>query len=304
MSKEALEYLNCSAGGRYVDATLGGGGHTQRILEATKPDGQVIAIDADDAAIDRVKKKLSSYEDRITLVRDNFRNIKEVLAELNIDKVDGILFDVGLSSDQLDSTERGFSFSRSARLDMRMDRRLEVSAFEIVNQYGEEELASIFYRYGEERRARAVARAIVAAREISPIETTEALAGIVEGVLPKRRHGEKKSHPATKVFQALRIAVNDELNSLEEAIRDGIELIASGGRMVVISFHSLEDKLVKGVFREFATGCICPRDVALCACGRLPRVKLLFKRALSAGAEEVLANPRARSAKLRAIEVI
>jgi 16S rRNA (cytosine1402-N4)-methyltransferase len=304
MSTEALEYLNCKPGGIYVDATLGGGGHTQLILEATEPGGRVIALDADDAAIERVKVKLKAYEDRLTVVRDNFRNIKAVLNALNVEKVDGMLFDVGLSSDQLDTPERGFSFSRSARLDMRMDRRLEVSAFELVNELDGKELASIFYRYGEERRAGAVARAIIKARETGEVETTADLARIVEAVLPKRRPGEKKIHPATKVFQALRIAVNDELKSLEEAIRDGLELISSGGRMVVISFHSLEDRAVKTLFREFATGCICPRDVALCACGRLPRVRLLFKRALSATAEEILSNPRARSAKLRAVEVI
>ena len=304
MSREALEYLNCKPGGIYVDATLGGGGHTQSILEVAGPSGKVIAIDADDAAIERVKVKLKAYEDRLTIVRDNFRNIKAVLGGLNVDKVDGMLFDVGLSSDQLDTPERGFSFSRRARLDMRMDRRLKVSAFELVNESDERELTVIFSRYGEERRARAVARAIIKAREAEPIETTEDLALIVEGVLPRRRPGEKKIHPATKVFQALRIAVNDELKSLEEAIRDGIELIGAGGRMVVISFHSLEDKLVKSLFREFSTGCICPRDVALCACGKLPRARLLFKRGLSAEPEEILLNPRARSAKLRAIEVI
>lgn len=301
MPREVIELLNCKPGGIYVDGTLGGAGHTIEILKATSPYGKVIGIDRDEDALNAARKVLEPYKDRVTLVKENYSEIKEVLKDLNIDSVDGILLDVGVSSYQLEEPERGFSFRFEARLDMRMDRSQGETAFDLVNGLDEKELAGIFRNYGEEPEAKRIARAIVRAREVKPVETTGDLVRIVLATVPKRFQA-RAIHPATKVFQALRIAVNDELGSLEKGLADGFDSLRTGGRMAVISFHSLEDRIVKNAFRDFATGCICPPRMPICVCGRKPAGRLVTKRALIAAEEEVAANPRSRSAKLRAVE--
>jgi 16S rRNA (cytosine1402-N4)-methyltransferase len=303
MGREVVSYLGCVAGRTYLDCTLGGGGHALEILQASAPDGRLIGIDQDGEALAAAESALKPYKRRVTLVRENFRRIKDVLADLGIKSVDGILLDLGVSSFQLDSADRGFSFRTDSALDMRMDQREESSARDLVNDLDADELSGIFKRYGEERFSSRIARAIVNARAKSAVETTGELSEIVSAAIPKKFH-PKRIHPATKVFQALRIAVNDELESLKCVLADGIGLIAKGGRFVVISFHSLEDRLVKNFFRDSARGCICPPRAPVCACGKLPVARLLTRKVVVASSEEVEANPRARSARLRAIEKI
>ena len=301
MGREVVSYLGCVAGRTFVDCTTGGGGHALEILQASSPDGRLIGIDRDGEALNVAERTLDGYKRRVTLVRENFRHIKGLLSDLGITSVDGILVDLGVSSFQLDSAERGFSFRADAALDMRMDQRQDRSARDLVNSLDLGELSRIFKLYGEERFSKRIAHAIVRAREASAIETTGELAGIVSSAIPRKFH-PKKIHPATKVFQALRIVVNSELESLEDVLADGIDLLASGGRFVVISFHSLEDRIVKNFFRDSATGCICPPRAPICACGKVPVARLLTRRGVTATPEEVAANPRARSARLRAVE--
>lgn len=301
MSQEVLEYLGPAPGGTYVDGTLGGGGHTLEILKQSAPTGRVIGLDRDDDALNAAQEFLSDFTGRVTLVRENFRNIKRVLADLGIEAVDGVILDLGVSLHQLTSPERGFSFMEDAPLNMRMDRRQELTAATIVNTFGERELARIFSRYGEERFSTRIARAIVKARAKRAIETTRELVEVIIGAVPKKFHGGR-IHPATRVFQALRIEVNDELASLAEGLVGAIEVLKCGGRVVVISFHSLEDKAVKAVFRDFARGCVCPPDFPKCVCGRKPVIRILTKKVVVPSPKEVKENPRARSAKLRAAE--
>jgi len=301
MARAALQYLGCRDGGLYVDGTLGGGGHAAEMLRASAPTGRVIGIDRDAEAIAAATKALAEFGERVTIVSGNFADLPEILAGLGAGAVDGILLDLGVSSYQLDSPERGFSFRFDSPLDMRMDVRSGVTARDLVNSLDASELAKIFREYGEERDAVRIARAIVRARETAPVESTGDLVKIIEQAVPKRFQ-PKNIHPATRVFQALRIAVNDELGGLERAVRGGIGSLAPGGRMVVISFHSLEDRIVKNLFRESFTGCICPPRVPLCVCGVVPVTRPLTKKAVLPTDEEVERNPRARSAKLRAIE--
>jgi 16S rRNA (cytosine1402-N4)-methyltransferase len=291
------------AGRTYVDCTLGGGGHALEILRASAPDGRVIGMDRDDAAIRAAGAVLARYRDRVTLLKENFRNLRGALTGLGVEKVDGVVMDLGVSSYQLESPERGFSFRLDAGLDMRMDRSAELSARDLVNDLGEKELADIFHRYGEERFSARVARAIVRARQTKPVETTGELAAIVIEAIPKKFHG-RKIHPATKVFQALRIAVNDELESIRGGLSGAVESLSAGGRLVVISFHSLEDRLVKGAMRELSTGCICPPRIPMCVCGRSPAARLLTKKAVTPSPGELERNPRSRSARLRALEML
>lgn len=300
MPEETVRLLGCSNEGIYVDGTLGGGGHTAEILKAN-PGNRVIGIDRDIDALNAAREFLLPFGDRVTFVRDDFRNIKKIVEGLGTGPVEGILLDVGVSSYQLETAERGFSFRQDAPLDMRMDTRQATTAARLVNTLEEDELEHIFRELGEEAFAARVARAIVAARFRKPIETTGELSQIVLFAIPKKFHG-RRIHPATKVFQALRIAVNDELESLRGAIAGGMEALRPGGRMAIISFHSLEDRIVKNAFRELSTGCICPPRFPMCVCGRKPSARLLTKKALSPSDEELERNPRARSAKLRAIE--
>ncbi|HPD56852.1 MAG TPA: 16S rRNA (cytosine(1402)-N(4))-methyltransferase RsmH [Smithellaceae bacterium] len=299
MVKEVIEMLWADKKGVYVDATVGGGGHAQAILENTE--GFLVGIDRDEEALAFAEKKLARFGQRKVLVNANYSEIGEVLKNLGIEKVDGVLFDLGVSSRQLDKPERGFSFSAEARLDMRMDGRAKLTASDIINKYGQEELAQIIKSYGEEKMAARIARAIVTKRKSAPIETTTQLAAIVTGAIPVKFRS-RKIHPATKTFQAIRIAVNNEIEEIKPALQAATDALKPGGRMCVISFHSLEDRVVKNEFRLLAGGCTCPKDIPFCVCGRQAKLKLITAKAQKPSAEEVQANPRARSARLRAAE--
>jgi 16S rRNA (cytosine1402-N4)-methyltransferase len=300
---EVIASLQCRAGAVYVDGTLGGGGHAFEILRNSAPDGRLIGIDADGDALREARKRLAPFGDRTILVKGNFADMETILSGLNIEKVGGILLDLGVSSYQLDTAERGFSFTLDAPLDMRMDRTWGRSAYDLVHTLSEEELERVIRKFGEERMARRIARAIAKRRAISPIRTTGDLAGVVAGAVPKSAD-TARIHPATRTFQALRIAVNDELVNLDRAISVGMERLKPGGRFCVISFHSLEDRIVKNAFRAGEKGCICPPDLPVCACGWKRMMKVVTRKPVVAGEAEVRDNPRARSAKLRTAERI
>lgn len=303
MLEEAVQSLACKPGGIYVDGTLGGGGHAYEILKRTAPDGKLIGIDADPEAMAEAEKRLRPFGRRKILVRENFSEMKSVLTGLGLEKVDGILLDLGVSSHQLETAARGFSFNLDSPLDMRIDPSREMSAYDVVNTFSERDLARIIREYGEEKAAGRIARAIGEKRRIAPITTTRELAEIIVKAMPSRlRQG--KIHPATKTFQAFRIAVNEELRNLEKALNDGIDLLAPGGRFSVISFHSLEDRLVKETFRSWEKGCTCPADMPVCMCGRPSKLRVLSRKPVVPGKEETARNPRARSAKLRTAERI
>jgi 16S rRNA (cytosine1402-N4)-methyltransferase len=301
MPAEVIKHLAPQSGGVYVDGTLGGGGHSRLILEASAPSGRLIGLDQDDEALAAAKATLAPFGDRAMIIRRNAAEISSVITELGIEAIDGLLLDLGVSSHQLDTAERGFSFQQDAALDMRMDRSASLTAAELVNSSSEDELTKVIRDYGEERWARQIARRIVAARLESPLETTGQLAELVSRAIP-RKAWEERIHPATRTFQAIRIAVNDELGSLQRCLQDTVPLLKSGGRIAVISFHSLEDRIVKQFFRDKATGCRCPKDLPVCACGGTPVLKVLTGRPVLASKDEIAANPRSRSAKLRAAE--
>lgn len=298
---EVLRYLAPQPGGLYVDGTVGGGGHAALLLEASAPDGLLIAFDRDPAALDAAAARLAPFGERVQLIRSNFAGMGGHLTALGITAIDGLLLDLGVSSHQLDTGARGFSFRTDAPLDMRMDPDLPASAADLVNELPEDELARIIREYGEERWAKRIAAFIVKARAEAPLTTTLQLVDVIKGAIPRAKW-EERIHPATRTFQALRIAVNDELGSLEQGLATGLGLLKKGGRAVVISFHSLEDRIVKESFRSMARGCTCPKELPRCACGRTPQLKVLTGRPVMAGEAEVAANPRARSAKLRAAE--
>lgn len=302
MPTEVLSLLSPRPGGIYVDGTLGGAGHARMILEVSAPDGVLVGFDRDPEALAAARQRLAPYGDRVRLVRANYAAMAESLNAIGVDAIDGFLFDIGVSSHQLDTAERGFSFQVDAPLDMRMDPESGATAADLVNELSLDELARIIREFGEERWAKRIASFIVKAREErGAIESTMQLVDCVKGAIP-RSAWEERIHPATRTFQALRIAVNDELGSLERGLVAGIELLAAGGRGVVISFHSLEDRIVKTVFRRYAQGCTCPRMLPRCVCGNKPRVRILTGKPVMAGGDEVAANPRARSAKVRAVE--
>lgn len=303
MVGEVVASLRCRAGTIYVDGTVGGGGHAAAILENTAPDGLLIGIDDDGDAIREAGIRLASFGDRKILVKGNFADMETILAGMNIGKVDGILLDLGVSSHQLDTADRGFSFTLDAPLDMRMDRSRGISACDLIHALSADELERIIREYGEERMAGRIAGAIAESRNLSPLRTTADLAGAVVRALPGRR-GPARIHPATRTFQALRIAVNDELANLYRATAFGVERLKEGGRFSVISFHSLEDRIVKNAFRAGEKGCLCPPDLPVCACGRKPTLKVLTRKPVVPGEEEIRENPRARSAKLRTAERI
>jgi 16S rRNA (cytosine1402-N4)-methyltransferase len=303
MITEVIAALRCRAGAVYVDGTVGGGGHAEAILQNTEPDGLLIGIDADGEALREAEQRLASFEGRKILVKGNFADMETILAGMNIDKVDGILLDLGVSSHQLDTAERGFSFALNAPLDMRMDRSRGISAYDLIRILSREDLEKIIREYGEERMAKRIARAIVESRARSPIRTTADLAAVIMRAA-HRQSGRQRIHPATRTFQALRIAVNDELASLQRAVTGGIEKLGPGGRFCVISFHSLEDRIIKDTFRAGEKGCICPPNLPVCACGRKPMLKVLTRKPVLPGDAEIGDNPRARSAKLRTAERI
>lgn len=301
MPGEVLEFLQCRSGGVYVDGTLGGGGHTALMLEASAPAGRVIGLDVDSEAIAKAEEFLKPFGQRAVVVRDSYKDVEAVLGRLGVGGIDGMVLDLGASSFQLEKAARGFSFMQDGALDMRMDTRSGSSAEAIVNELEQSELEDIIRSYGEERRARGISRAIVKARDIAPIKTTKELARIVTSCFPpSERYG--KLHPATRTFQALRIAVNDELENIKAGLKAAISVLNVGGRLVVISFHSLEDRLVKKAFVEASQACICPREFPQCVCDTKPLVKRITRRVVLAGSEEVEVNPRARSAKLRVVE--
>ena len=300
---ESLELLSPQADEIFVDATLGLGGHAEAVLESAK-NISVIGIDQDLEAIGHAKKRLAKYGDKVKIFHHNFAGIREVLAEAKIDKVNGILADLGVSSLQFDSAERGFSFRFDAPLDMRMNAESETeTAAELLENLSEMEIADLIYKYGEERLSRRIARRIVWKREIGePIKTTKELADTVEKAVG--RNPKDKIHPATRTFQALRIAVNGELEILEDFIRDGVDVLKKDGRLAIITFHSLEDRIVKQTFQKLAGKCFCPPRIPVCVCGAQKTVEILTRKPVVAGEAETLANPRARSAKLRACRKI
>ena len=297
---EAVELLNASRGGVFVDATLGLGGHAEAILEAS-PANRVIGIDQDDKALKLAKKRLSSFGERVSFSHANFAAIRAVLREAGLETVDGIVADLGVSSLQLDSPERGFSFRFDAPLDMRMDQSAGPTAAELLATLSEVEIADIIYRFGEERRSRRIARRIVERREAgSPVATTTELAELIERSVP--RNWKEKIHPATRTFQALRIAVNRETEILEQFLLDAIESLKTEGRLVIITFHSLEDRIVKHVFQRMSGKCSCPPRLPTCICGATKAVEVLTRKPVTPGEEEIAENPRARSSKLRAVK--
>lgn len=296
---EVVRCLVTAPGGIWVDGTLGGGGHAEAILEAAGPTARLVGFDKDPAAIARVTERLKRYGDRVILRHSDFSRMDEVLGELGIGGVDGMLLDLGVSSFQLDEAGRGFSFRSDAPLDMRMDTSSPLTADDLVNDLDEAGLDRIIRDFGEERFHRKVAKAIVDARSALPIRTTGQLAGIVRGVV---RKGADGIDPATRTFQALRIAVNGELESLEKGLEAGFKALRPGGRLAVISFHSLEDRIVKRFMRERARGCRCPKSLPKCVCGGKPEIKEIIRKPLFASDEEVRRNPRARSARLRVAE--
>ena len=298
LMREVVDLLSPRAGAVIVDGTIGMGGHSEALLSA-HPTIEIIGIDRDEDALSIAKKRLASFGDRVRLVHGNYRDCVDLLSALDVDRIDGFLLDLGLSSLQLDRPERGFSFRASGPLDMRMDRTSGASAADLVNDASAEELSGIISRYGEERFSHRIASAIAAARTKGRIETTDELARIVYDAIPRKFH-PPRIHPATRTFQALRIAVNDELSNLESGLEASFSILSAGGVMAVISFHSLEDRIVKGFFRYKALSCICPPDLPVCMCDKKVEMEVLTKKPIVPSDEEIDANPRARSAKLRA----
>jgi 16S rRNA (cytosine1402-N4)-methyltransferase len=298
---EVLEGLGCAPGGVYLDGTLGEGGHAEAILRASSPDGRLIGLDQDEEAVAFSKRRLEDFGERATLMHASFFNLGEIAEGLGIREVDGVLLDLGISSRQLAVPDRGFSFMKDGPLDMRMDRCRERTAADLVNRLSEAELEEILKVYGEERWARRIAQAVVRERSIHPITQTLSLSDIVKRAIPRRFQSPDR-HPATRTFQALRIAVNEELEGLAEAIRQGVHLLKPGGRIGVISFHSLEDRIVKEVYGELGRGCVCPRSFPVCVCGRKSVLQRVTRKPVCPTSLEVSRNPRARSAKLRLAE--
>lgn len=301
MQDEVLTLLQPERGGLFVDGTLGGGGHAEAVLARLPQSGRLIGVDRDADAIAETTGRLARFGDRFAAVRGNFFDLPRLLAERGVSHVDGVLLDLGVSSHQLDTPERGFSYRTDAPLDMRMDTRGGLTAADIVNTYDEAALTRIFFQYGEERFSPRIARRIVEARQAAPIRTTAALADIVKFAIPAKFRNEPQ-HPARRCFQALRIAVNGELDGLAEAVRAIAALLAPGGRMAVLTFHSLEDRIVKTEFRSMENPCTCPKSAPVCVCGKRPTARVLTRKPVTASAEELEHNPRASSAKLRAIE--
>jgi len=297
---EVIEGLNIKENGIYVDGTLGGAGHSLEIVKRLK-DGKLIGIDQDLDALEKASKVLEPYQEKINLIHSNYENIQQVLDDINIPKVDGILLDLGVSSYQLDENTRGFSYNKDAPLDMRMDSTSEFSAWDVVNKYPKEELEGIIFKYGEERWAKRIAEFIVNEREIKPINSTLELVSVIKKAIPKKARMEGH-HPAKKTFQAIRIEVNRELEVLECSIENMVNLLNSGGRLVIITFHSLEDRIVKDKYKELYKDCICPPNLPQCICDKKREIEIITRKPIVPSIDEIESNPRSRSAKLRIAE--
>ena len=297
---ECIENLAIKPDGIYLDGTLGGAGHSFEIAKRLTT-GRLIGVDRDTAALEAARERLAPFMDRVTIVHSNFSELDAILDDLGTDAVDGMLFDLGVSSPQLDDAARGFSYMADAPLDMRMNPQDPLSAYDVVNGYSQQELRRILFEFGEERYAPLIAAAIVRRRAEKPISTTLELADVIRAAMPQRALHEKQ-HPAKRSFQAIRIAVNDELGAVDQMMRAAIGRLNPGGRLAVITFHSLEDRIVKNGMAQAARGCTCPPEFPVCVCGKKPQVRLIFKKPVVASPQELEANPRARSAKLRAAE--
>ena len=300
---ECLEALAIRPDGIYLDGTLGRAGHSLEIARRLTEGGRLIGVDRDETALAAAEVRLAEYRDRVTLVHSNFSCIHQILDELGLEKIDGMLFDLGVSSPQLDDAQRGFSYMNDAPLDMRMDRTAALTAREVVNFWSYEELRRILFEYGEERYAPVIAKNIVRERELVPIETTGQLTEIIKKAMPPAALREKQ-HPAKRSFQAIRIAVNGELDELEPMMEAAADRLNPGGRLAVISFHSLEDRIIKKTMQRLATGCTCPPEFPVCVCGKQPKMKLVTRKPVVSTAAELEYNPRARSAKLRVAEKV
>jgi 16S rRNA (cytosine1402-N4)-methyltransferase len=299
---EVIEGLNIKENGIYVDCTLGGAGHSGEIIKRLSANGRLIGIDQDKDALKAAGEKLKEYENT-TYIHNNFTNVEEILNSLNIEGVDGILMDLGVSSYQLDEGERGFSYMKDAPLDMRMNREAEFTAYDVVNSYNEEQLSKVIRDFGEERFARRIAKFIVDRRSANPINTTLQLVDIIKAAIPAKARREGP-HPAKRTFQAIRIEVNKELDILDKAIEGAVSKLKPGGRVAVITFHSLEDRIIKNKFKELENPCNCPKEFPICICGKKSKVKIITRKPIDPSEEEVNENPRSRSAKLRIAEKI
>lgn len=303
MLNECIEALNIKTDGIYVDCTAGGGGHSEAILSHLDK-GKLISIDQDAEAIEACKRRLSKFNEHSAIVKSNFSELSKILDNLRIDHVDGVLIDLGVSSHQLDTPERGFSYTCDAALDMRMDPQNSLSAYDVVNFYSEEDLRRIIFGYGEEKFAASIAKNIILEREKGLINSTLQLSEIVKKSIPISAAKKENQHPAKRTFQAIRIEVNHELDVIPKVLDTAVDRLNKGGRIVVMSFHSLEDRIVKEKFNDYAKGCTCPKDFPVCVCGNKPKVKVITKKAIVASEKELEVNPRSRSAKLRVVERI
>ena len=301
MLEETVRGLVTNKKGTYVDCTLGGGGHSHRIAELLEPAGRIIGIDQDEEAVEAASARLSDAACRVDIVHDNFRHLEQILHAEDADQVDGVVFDLGVSSHQIDTAERGFSYMHDAPLDMRMDPEAGLSAYDVINTYSEQDLFRIFHDYGEERWAKRIAQFIVKERQTAPIRTTGGLVDVICKAIPKAVRQAAGGHPAKRVFQAVRIAVNDELGILETAFRTAVRHLKPGGRIAIITFHSLEDRIAKKTLREMSRGCICPPELPVCVCHHRPEIRLLG-RPVTAAPQELEQNSRSKSAKLRLAE--
>lgn len=303
MKEEIVANLRIKKSGIYIDATLGEGGHAEGILRKLGSEGCLIGIDWDEEAIEQARRRLDSFKKQVIFVRENYKELPAILKQLKIDKIDGILLDLGVSSLQLESCHRGFSFRLPALLDMRMDRRRRLKAGNLINKLSENDLKKIFFQFGEERYSKRIAKGIAQARKTEPIKTTLELADIVKTALPGRNRFQR-IHPATRIFQALRIAVNQELDNLHVFLKESICVLEKGGRIAVISYHSLEDRIVKRFLKDSAKTCLCPQDFPVCRCEIHPRLKIITSRPIKPEENEINSNPRSRSARLRIAEKI
>ena len=299
--KEVLYYLNLKQGDIIFDGTLGGAGHTVEIIKAIAPTGKVIGVDLNSQTISTAASRLKDFSGNVVLVNDNFANIKKILKRINIKSIDGMLLDLGLSSFLIEKSRRGFSYLKNEKLDMRFGNG-DIGAFDVVNKYSQGKLTEIFWKYGEERWSKSIAKNIVNHRKSGDIKTTGELVEIIKDSIPRKFKYQRRGHPAKRIFQAIRMEVNKELDNLKMAIEDGFKMLRSGGRMVIISYHSLEDRMVKSSFLEYEGKCICPPDFPVCKCGRKKRAEIITKKVVRPGLEEISSNPRSKSARLRVLE--